>query len=148
MDIQYHSHTTSLLNTEECKTAKPVLCFPTETNKTEELIGFQIVIVTVVHVWVWVWRLMLNLHKLPARWFKERVAVAKLKKIILMRTKAKAANLVTCVWHSCAKLRSCVYGLSKAKVRSLIISHCLVSIILFISSTLVVQLLSLGMLHA
>jgi len=37
-----------------------------------------------------------------------------------MKTKAKAANLVTCVWHSCAKLRSCVYGLSKAKVRSLI----------------------------
>lgn len=49
----------------------------------------------------------------------ERVAVAKLKKIIPMRTKAKAANLVTCVWHSRAKLHSCVYGLSKAKVRSL-----------------------------
>ena len=53
-----------------------------------------------------------------------------------MKTKAKAANLVTCVWHSCARLCSCVYGLSKAKVRSLIISHCLVSIILFMSSTL------------
>ena len=66
----------------------------------------------------------------------EMVAVAKLKKKILMKTKAKAANLVTCVWHSCAKLCSCVYGLSKAKVRSLIISHCLVSIILFMSSTL------------
>ena len=54
LDRQYHLHTTSLLNTEECKTAKPVLCFPTETNKTEELIGFQTVTVAVVHVWVWV----------------------------------------------------------------------------------------------
>ena len=51
----------------------------------------------------------------------ERVAVAKLKKIIVTKTKEKAVNLVTCVWHSCAKLRSCVYGFTKAKVRSLII---------------------------